>query len=86
MVIFVCLFVIGTAPSDKAYAVFSLLNMIIYFVWAIILVVHRQTVVIQGDEVGSKEFAAYDGTQGETYNPAINAAAGDDFQGDQEVL
>lgn len=33
------------APSDQAYAAFSLINMIIYFVWTIILVVHRRTVV-----------------------------------------
>lgn len=35
----------STAPADKAYAVFSLFNMIIYFVWGIILVVHRNMVI-----------------------------------------
>jgi len=35
----------ATAPSDTAYAAFSLLNMVIYFVWAIILAVHRNTII-----------------------------------------
>jgi len=35
----------GTAPADTAFGVFSLLNMIIYIVWAIILGVHRQTII-----------------------------------------
>ncbi|RYG63325.1 hypothetical protein EON64_16150 [archaeon] len=76
-----------TAPSNKAYAVFSLLNMIIYFVWAIILTVHRKSVMVSQQELDaahSKEFAAYDGSH-ETYNPTIGAAEGaDDFHGDQE--
>ncbi len=78
-----------SADSDKAYAAFSLLNMIIYFVWAIILTVHRRTVMITQKEVdanNSKEFSAYDGTQGETYNPTIGAAGGEEFNGDQEEL
>jgi hypothetical protein len=77
----------STAPSNKAYAVFSLLNMIIYFVWAIILTVHRKSVMISQQELEatrSKEFASYDGS-GETYNPTIGGAAeGDEFHGDQE--
>lgn len=36
-----------TAPSDKAYGVFSLFNMIIYFVWGIILIVHRNMVMAE---------------------------------------
>lgn len=77
-----------TAPSDKAYAVFSMLNMIIYFVWAIILTVHRKSVMISQQELDanrSKEFAQYDGS-GETYNPTIGGGAegGEDFHGDQE--
>lgn len=73
-----------TAPNDTAYAVFSLLNMIIYFVWAIILTVHRKSVMIsqqEYDAARNKEFAAQDG--GETYNPTIGAQV-DDFHGDQE--
>jgi hypothetical protein len=76
-----------TAPSDQAYAVFSLINMIIYFVWTIILIVHRKTVMISRDEqdaLHAKEFAAYDGTGNETYNPTIGN--GDDFGGDTEQL
>ena len=80
-----------SAPADNAYGAFSLFNLIIYFVWAIILTVHRKTVMITQKEVdanNSKEFAAYDGSQGETYNPTIgaNGAAGEEFSGDQEEL
>jgi hypothetical protein len=60
--------------------------MIIYFVWAIILTVHRKSVMISQQELDasrSKEFAAYDGSE-ETYNPTIGAVDGDDFHGDQE--
>jgi uncharacterized membrane protein len=77
---------IATAPSDQAYAAFSLINMIIYFVWTIILIVHRKTIMIARDEqdaLRAKEFAAYDGTnQGETYNPTI----GDGYNEDTEQL
>lgn len=76
---------IATAPSDQAYAAFSLINMIIYFVWTIILVVHRKTIMISRDEQDAqhaKEFAAYDGSHGETYNPTI----GDGYNEDTEQL
>lgn len=79
----------ASANSDKAYGAFALLNMIIYFVWAIILTVHRKTVMVSQKEVdaaNSKEFAAYDGSGGETYNPAIGAAGGGDEYHDQEEL
>lgn len=78
---------LATAPSDQAYAAFSLINMIIYFVWVIILSVHRKTIMVSRDEQDAfhaKEFAAYDGSGGETYNPTIGA--GDDFAGDTEQL
>ena len=35
----------ATAPSDKAYGAFAFFNTIIYFVWSIILTVHRESVV-----------------------------------------
>lgn len=76
---------VEAGPADKAYAVFSLINMIIYFVWAIILVVHRRTVMISQQELEAstaKEFSAYDGSN-EIYNPAIGAAHGEDFGADQ---
>ena len=57
--------------------------MIIYFVWAIILTVHRKTVISPHDGT-AKEFAAYDGSN-DVYNPTIDAA-GNDFHGDQEEL
>lgn len=72
---------IATAGADKAYATFSLFNMIIYFVWAIILTVHRKTVMVSQSESQAKEFAAYDGTQEEVYNPA-----GPAYHGEQEEL
>lgn len=56
--------------------------MIIYFVWAIILTVHRKTVISQQDGT-AKEFAAYDGSN-DVYNPTIGG--GGDFHGDQEEL
>jgi hypothetical protein len=96
-VLMVIFFVIGenaanngqkSGPADKAYAAFSLINMIIYFVWAIILVVHRRTVMISRQELEAstaKEFSAYDGS-GEIYNPTVGAAHGEDFGGDQEQL
>lgn len=62
--------------------------MIIYFVWTIILVVHRRTVTISRQELeasAAKEFSAYDGSA-EIYNPTIGAAGGEDFGGDQEQL
>lgn len=77
-----------TAPSDQAYAAFSLFNMIIYFVWAIILTVHRRTVMISKQELeasAAKEFANYDGSN-EIYNPTIGAGQGEEFGGDQEQL
>jgi len=77
-----------SANSDKAYGAFSLLNMIIYFVWAIILTVHRKTVMVSQKEVeaaNAKEFSAYDGTGGETFNPTIGAAGGEEYH-DQEEL
>jgi hypothetical protein len=96
-VLMVIFFVIGenavnngqkAGPADKAYAAFSLINMIIYFVWAIILVVHRRTVMISRQELEAstaKEFSAYDGS-GEIYNPTVGAGHGEDFGGDQEQL
>lgn len=81
-------YITEAGPADKAFAAFSLLNMIIYFVWAIILVVHRRTVMISRQELEAstaKEFSAYDGS-GEIYNPTIGAAQGEDFGGDQEQL
>jgi len=60
--------------------------MIIYFVWAIILTVHRKTVIISNEEQRAKEFSAFDGSQEEIYNPAIGAVGGDNFHGDQEQL
>lgn len=35
----------ATAPADSAFGAFALINMIIYIVWAIILGVHRQSVI-----------------------------------------
>mmetsp|Transcript_29907 Transcript_29907/g.41088 ORF Transcript_29907/g.41088 Transcript_29907/m.41088 type:complete len:197 (+) Transcript_29907:64-654(+) len=96
-VLMVMFFILGQeasseiAPSDKAYAVFSLLNMIIYFVWTIILVVHRRTVAISSQEAAaatSKEYGQYGVGVTETYNPAIGPVGGahEEFTGDQEEL
>ena len=38
----------ATDKSDKAYGAFAFFNMIIYFVWAIILHVHRESVISAG--------------------------------------
>jgi len=78
-----------TYQADVSYGVFSLINMIIYFVWTIILVVHRKTVMISRQELEAnqaKEFSAYDGSGGEVYNPTIGAAGGEEFGGEQEQL
>jgi len=79
-----------TAPADKAYGAFCLFNMIIYFVWTIILAVHRQTVMVSQKELeagAQKEFSAYDGSgSGEIYNPTIGAGGNEEFHGDQEEL
>jgi hypothetical protein len=58
--------------------------MIIYFVWTVILIVHRGTVTIKQDGEGgnAKEFSQYDGS--EVHNPAYNSAGGEDFGADQE--
>eukprot|EP01038_Epipyxis_sp_PR26KG_P009489 gene9489-12783_t len=97
-VLMVMFFIIGqeaglnggkTAPSDKAYAAFCLINMIIYFVWTIILTVHRRTVMISKQDLDAsqaKEFSQYDGSGGETFNPTIGGGGGDEFNGDEEVL
>lgn len=33
------------APSDKAYGAFSFFNMMAYFAWAILLTIHRKSVI-----------------------------------------
>eukprot|EP00599_Poterioochromonas_sp_BG-1_P007322 CAMPEP_0173150652 /NCGR_PEP_ID=MMETSP1105-20130129/11094_1 /TAXON_ID=2985 /ORGANISM="Ochromonas sp., Strain BG-1" /LENGTH=197 /DNA_ID=CAMNT_0014065841 /DNA_START=57 /DNA_END=650 /DNA_ORIENTATION=- len=75
---------LDTAPSDQAYAAFSLINMIIYFVWTILLVVHRKTITVSKDEHQdqTKEFAPYDGHD-YSHNPTIGA--GDDFGGEEQL-
>lgn len=55
--------------------------MIIYFVWSIILTVHRKTIMVSQSESQAKEFSAYDGTQEEVYNPAAPG-----YHGEQEEL
>ena len=80
--------IIDAAPADKAYAVFSMFNMIIYFVWTLILFVHRSAVALSPQETAanSKEYSQYE--ESETYNPAIGPVGGqqDGFNGDQEEL
>lgn len=76
-----------TAPPDNAYGAFSLLNMIIYLVWAIILTVHRRAVSQsqQEREAANSGNEQFDGSA--TYNPTIGENGNnEDFSGDQEEL
>jgi len=57
-----------TAPSDKAYGAFAVVNTIIYAVWAIILSVHRKAVTSSSQEQSVNQ--TYDeNNTGEVYNP-----------------
>ena len=60
----------STAPSDKAYGVFSLFNMIVYFVWGIILVVHRNMVIENVSEQPQQQYYEDEGEIQNTDNPA----------------
>ena len=53
-VLMIVFFIFGTeadvnnpsvAPSDKAYGAFSFFNMMAYFAWAILLTMHRKSVI-----------------------------------------
>jgi hypothetical protein len=57
--------------ADKAYGAFAFLNMIIYFVWAIILVVHRGSIIVDMD-IGT---GAYARGVDDRINPAFSLAA-----------
>lgn len=79
----------STADSDQAYAAFSLLNMIIYFVWAIILTVHRQTVILDQSNIPTKDEFSGQADGQEVYNPVgVNPAYDHDFDngGDEVAL
>mmetsp|Transcript_12800 Transcript_12800/g.11612 ORF Transcript_12800/g.11612 Transcript_12800/m.11612 type:complete len:202 (+) Transcript_12800:95-700(+) len=60
-----------TAPSDKAYGAFGLVNTIIYAVWAIILSVNRKAVALNQKEAENVDVETYKSNNtGEVYNPA----------------
>lgn len=60
-----------TANGDKAYGVFTLLLSIIYFVWAVILSVHRKAVTTTRQEAEIQYAAKYSNNDtGEVRNPA----------------
>lgn len=69
---------IGTAPADKAYGAFALINTIIYAVWAIILSVHRQAVISTTQEAAPSDQVYNENNTGETYNPTNQNVAVDD--------
>jgi len=62
----------NTAPSDKAYGAFALINTIIYAVWAIILSVHRRAVTISAQPTDSTQQQYETNNVGDVYNPSAS--------------
>lgn len=66
---------LDTAEADNAFGAFSFLNMIIYFVWTIILVVHRSSII-------SEKMYREPGTP--TANPMSLEAGDESYENDDE--
>lgn len=75
------------ADGDKAYGTFTLINFIIYLVWAIILSVHRNAVTISVKELEASNSQQVDssGMSAPTYNPALTGAWGNGGAVDEEA-
>ena len=56
-----------TDASDKAYGVFSLFNFIFYTIWAVLLFVHRQSVIDHSIQSAYKEEGEEEAVDGEAY-------------------
>mmetsp|Transcript_35537 Transcript_35537/g.33708 ORF Transcript_35537/g.33708 Transcript_35537/m.33708 type:complete len:183 (+) Transcript_35537:100-648(+) len=67
----------ASAPADIAYGVFCLFNMIIYFVYAIILSMHRRSVIASPQEVNYQK---------EVVTPDQDGGVDGDYQGDEVEL
>lgn len=73
---------VASEQADTAYGVFCLFNMIIYFVYAIILTVHRRSVIAQ---VINPNIEMYNSNSAEIVNPEMGHRGGD-YGGDDVEL
>ena len=73
----------ATEQADTAYGVFCLFNMIIYLVYAIILSVHRRSVVAPVQNLNSSTYKG--DNNGEVVNPNMGNDNGD-YGGDEVEL
>ena len=71
-----------SAQADTAYGVFCLFNMIIYFVYAIILTVHRRSVIAP---VAAPSSSNYKADNAQIVNPDMDRG-GDQYGGDDAEL
>lgn len=72
----------ASEQADTAYGTFCLFNMIIYFVYAIILTVHRRSVIAQ---VINPNIEMYNSNSAEIVNPDMGHRGGD-YGGDDVEL
>jgi hypothetical protein len=73
---------VGSEQADAAYGTFCLFNMIIYFVYAIILTVHRRSVIAP---VANNSSDGYKNDNAEIVNPSMGNGGGD-YGGDDAEL
>ena len=78
----------ATAPADSAFGAFALINMIIYIVWAIILGVHRQSVIDHSFQPPVQEEHYYDNEHEQEANPAADKGYNEEgeYNNDEEVM
>ncbi len=69
---------------DEAFASFSLFNMIIYFVWGIILLVHRRAMMVSQHDIDANKAAGML-EDGATYNPTRSVTGFDEFVGEDKL-
>ena len=66
-----------TAPTDNAMGSFSMFNMILYIIWGTLLVMHRQSLIVE--TVPNQQQEAYDDNiDQETPNPSSSYVNNDD--------
>jgi hypothetical protein len=78
----------ATAPADTAFGAFALINMIIYIVWAIILGVHRQSVIDHSFQPPVQEEQYYDHEHEQEENPSADRGYHEEgeYNNEEEVM
>ena len=66
---------IATAPSDNAMGSFTMFNMILYFIWGVLLIRNRQSILLE-TTVDNQQQHAYDDNNDQE-NPTFE---NDDFE------